>query len=85
MKTFWLVSLLALATIYSVSVAASAQTVDETNNEADNTARIHYTRPDGAYKGWRLHVWEDTTQPTEWENGLEISGETSTASIGRSA
>ncbi len=43
--------------------------------EGDSAARIHYTRPDGVYEGWRLHVWEDTTQPTEWENGLEISGE----------
>ncbi len=67
MKTFWLVLLLALSTVLSSLTVTSAQT--------DNAARIHYTRPDGVYEGWRLHVWEDTTQPTEWENGLEISGE----------
>ncbi len=65
MKKFWLL-LLALC-ILSSALSATAQEGD--------TARIHYTRSDGVYDGWRLHVWEDTTQPTEWENGLEISGE----------
>jgi len=41
----------------------------------EGTARIHYTRPDGLYDGWRLHVWEDTTESVTWEEGLEITGE----------
>ena len=62
--------LLALLT-FSAFLIVSAQT----GGEPERTARVHYTRPDATYEGWRLHVWEDTTQPTEWENGLEISGE----------
>ena len=42
---------------------------------AENTARIHYTRSDGVYEGWKLHVWEDTTEEVTWENGLDITGE----------
>ncbi len=42
---------------------------------AENTARIHYTRPDGVYDGWKLHVWEDTTETVTWENGLDVTGE----------
>ena len=40
-----------------------------------NTARVHYTRPDGVYEGWKLHVWEDTTEEVTWEDGLDVSGE----------
>ena len=40
----------------------------------DDTARIHYQRPDGAYDGWVLHVWEDTTESVTWAQGLEQSG-----------
>ena len=43
-------------------------------NLPDNTARVHYQRPDGAYEGFKLHVWEDTTEEVTWENGLEPSG-----------
>ncbi len=41
---------------------------------SENVARIHYQRPDGAYEGFKLHVWEDTTEEVTWENGLEVSG-----------
>jgi pullulanase len=41
----------------------------------ENIARIHYQRPDGAYDGFNLHVWEDTTDEVTWESGLEIAGE----------
>ncbi len=37
-------------------------------------ARLHYARPDGAFEGWVLHVWEDTTAQVTWEQGLEPSG-----------
>jgi pullulanase len=40
-----------------------------------NTARIHYQRPDGNYEGFNLHVWEDTTEEVTWEDGLDITGE----------
>jgi pullulanase len=39
-----------------------------------NTARINYYRPDGKYEGWGLHVWEDTTKPTEWTAPLNQTG-----------
>lgn len=42
---------------------------------AEDTARIHYFRPDGAYQGFQLHVWEDTTEEVTWEDGLELSGQ----------
>ena len=41
----------------------------------DNTARIHYGRPDGIYEGFKLHVWEDTIESVTWEDGLDIAGE----------
>ncbi|MGL4610293.1 MAG: pullulanase-type alpha-1,6-glucosidase [Trueperaceae bacterium] len=41
----------------------------------DNVARIHYQRPDGAYEGFTLHVWEDTADEVSWDKGLEIAGE----------
>ncbi|CAM3561941.1 pullulanase-type alpha-1,6-glucosidase [Deinococcus frigens] len=41
-----------------------------------NTARINYYRPDGKYEGWGLHVWEDTTKPTEWTAPLNQAGKT---------
>ncbi|NNF69458.1 MAG: hypothetical protein HKN01_06770, partial [Acidimicrobiia bacterium] len=40
---------------------------------ADGFARVHYTRPDGEYGEFRLHLWEDTTESVTWENGLEIT------------
>lgn len=37
---------------------------------AEGTARVHYSRPDGVYDGWTLHVWEDTSESVTWEAGL---------------
>jgi pullulanase len=42
---------------------------------AEDVARVHYTRPDGDYDGWVLHVWEDTSADVTWDAGLRISGE----------
>ncbi|MFB9994373.1 pullulanase-type alpha-1,6-glucosidase [Deinococcus oregonensis] len=42
-----------------------------------NTARINYYRPDGKYEGWGLHIWEDTTKPTEWTAPLAQTGKNS--------
>ena len=33
--------------------------------------RLHYRRPDGDYEGWGLHVFGDTTMPTDWMAPLE--------------
>ena len=41
---------------------------------ADDTARVHYYRPDAAYDGWVLHLWEDTTESVTWDAGLPITG-----------
>ncbi len=41
---------------------------------AEGIARIHYARPDGAYEGWVLHVWEDTVETVTWTEGLPITG-----------
>ena len=40
----------------------------------EDTARIHYQRPDGAYDGWVLHVWEDPPESVTWAQGLEQTG-----------
>ncbi|MGW5054309.1 pullulanase-type alpha-1,6-glucosidase [Actinokineospora sp. NPDC004072] len=37
---------------------------------------VHYRRPAGDYDGWKLHVWGDVEQPTEWSGGLPFAGET---------
>ncbi|THF83941.1 pullulanase-type alpha-1,6-glucosidase [Deinococcus sp. KSM4-11] len=39
-----------------------------------NTARVHYQRPDGAYTGWGLHAWEDTTATVTWDKPLAQTG-----------
>ena len=43
---------------------------------ATNTARIHYHRPDGTYRGWGLHTWMDAAAPTEWTSPLTPNGQT---------
>ena len=63
------VYLLALCALLSTSLNAAAQ-----GAESENTARIHYTRPDATYDGWQLYVWEDTTEEVTWEDSLEPSG-----------
>jgi pullulanase len=42
----------------------------------DGVARIHYHRPDGEYRGWTLHVWEDTIEDVVWGQGLPSAGTT---------
>lgn len=43
---------------------------------AEGTARIHYFRPDGAYEGFVLHVWEDAAEQVSWAEGLAQTGQT---------
>ncbi|WP_436840759.1 pullulanase-type alpha-1,6-glucosidase [Streptomyces virginiae] len=33
-------------------------------------AVLHYQRPDGAYDGWGLHVWNGAATPTDWSKPL---------------
>ena len=41
---------------------------------AQDTAVVHYHRPDGAYEGWGLHVWADAAQETAWADPLDPTG-----------
>ncbi|MBE2241085.1 MAG: alpha amylase N-terminal ig-like domain-containing protein, partial [Caldilineaceae bacterium] len=41
---------------------------------AQDTATIHYHRPDGAYEGWGLHVWGAAAQETSWAEPLAPTG-----------
>jgi pullulanase len=43
---------------------------------AEDSARIHYYRPDGNYEGFELHVWEDADETVSWQDGLDIAGQT---------
>ena len=42
---------------------------------AQDTATIHYFRPDGEYAGWGLHAWDDAAVTVEWGSPLEPAGE----------
>jgi glycosidase/fibronectin type 3 domain-containing protein len=41
---------------------------------AQETATIHYHRPDGEYDGWGLHVWGAAAQETLWTAPLAPTG-----------
>src|SRR5690554_5858516 len=62
-----------LALFLAWLLALSAAYAQDTALPPD-TARIHYQRSDGAYDGWVLHVWEDTTETVTWAQGLERTG-----------
>lgn len=40
-----------------------------------DAARVHYHRPDGDYRSWGLHLWEDTSEKVEWPSPLPPAGE----------
>lgn len=61
-------NLLSLLTLALVTSAAAQATLPA------GTVRVHYQRPDGAYAGWGLHVWEDTTAIVEWSKPLAQAG-----------
>ena len=42
----------------------------------EGMARVHYFRPDGAYEGFELHVWEDVDEDVTWADGLDQTGST---------
>ncbi|GGK62553.1 hypothetical protein Sme01_04530 [Sphaerisporangium melleum] len=49
-------------------------TVHPDRAAAENTAILHYHRPDGNYDGWGLHVWTGAAGPTEWATPLLPAG-----------
>lgn len=55
--------------VLGLAGAAGAQ-----SGPPEGSARVHYSRPDTAYEGWTLHVWEDTSESVSWEAGLEPAG-----------
>jgi hypothetical protein len=61
---------LILLTVLGLWSAANAQSAPP-----EGTARVHYNRPDGAFEGWTLHVWEDTSESVTWEAGLQPNGD----------
>ncbi|MCB9122943.1 MAG: pullulanase-type alpha-1,6-glucosidase [Caldilineaceae bacterium] len=42
---------------------------------AQDTATIHYFRPDGEYDGWGLHAWDGAAVTVEWGAPLEPTGQ----------
>ncbi len=65
-----LTALCAFLALLTLPLGAQAQQAPQ----PDDTARIHYQRPDGQYEGWVLHVWEDTTDEVTWADGLAQTG-----------
>ena len=68
----WRRRLAALAAV--VALAALAGAASAQDELPDGVARIHYQRPDAAYEGWELHVWEDTVESVTWADGLDVTG-----------
>jgi pullulanase len=60
--------------IWLVSGSERILTAPPIGPPAADTARIHYHRPDGAYDGWVLHLWEDTVERVSWDAGLPVTG-----------
>jgi pullulanase-type alpha-1,6-glucosidase len=47
-------------------VMSGVNAVHASRAAAQNSAVLHYHRPDGDYAGWGLHVWTGAATPTEW-------------------
>jgi pullulanase len=56
-------------------ISTLAYTTSFAQDLPENVARIHYQRPNGNYDGFKLHVWENTTDEVTWDKGLDITGE----------
>ncbi len=61
--------LLALTLVLSALLPAAPAAL------AQDTATIHYFRPDGDYTGWGLHAWDGAAVTVEWAKPLEPTGE----------
>lgn len=55
---------------------AAAQATEPGAIPAGNV-RINYSRPDGQYGGWGLHLWDGAKVPTEWTKPLAQTGKSS--------
>ncbi|WP_240506517.1 pullulanase-type alpha-1,6-glucosidase [Thermoactinospora rubra] len=55
-------------------VNSGSDVIHPTLAAAQNTAVLHYHRPDGDYDGWGLHVWAGAATPTEWNAPLMPAG-----------
>ena len=50
--------------------------VGEPGAESPEWLVVHYTRPDGDYEGWGLHVWGDVEHEPSWQDPLPFAGQT---------
>lgn len=55
-------------------VLSGGVTVHPTRAAAEKVAILHYHRADGAYDGWGLHYWGDTTGSVDWAHPLQPAG-----------
>lgn len=54
--------------------ATAAPRLPEIGARPEGSLRVHYLRPDGRYRGWGLHAWEDTILQVEWTSPLAPEG-----------
>ncbi len=64
----WIVRMTILLAVMALSCPASSL-------HAQDSAVIHYHRPDGAYTGWGLHVQGDAAIATDWNEPLPPTGD----------
>jgi Bacterial pullanase-associated domain len=57
--------LLVLGVLAATALLAPRPAVAEDFKAPDGKTAIHYSRPDGNYEGWKLHVWESFQKPDE--------------------
>ncbi len=65
---------LAAALFFAATVFSAAEDCGAAVSPPEGVARIHYHRPDAAYAGYGLHVWEHTTAATAWTSPLAPAG-----------
>ncbi|WP_137936047.1 pullulanase-associated domain-containing protein [Chitinivorax sp. B] len=64
-----------------VAVWSASASLTLAGEQPDDVVTIHYSRPDGAYEGWGLHVWrreggtpDMPLDGVDWHNPAKISG-----------
>ncbi len=65
---------LAVLVLFAATISFAAGECRAAAPPPEGVARIHYHRPDGAYTGWGLHVWEHTTASVTWPAPLAQTG-----------
>ena len=66
-KKLLLLGVLAATVLLSPRLAAA-----EDFKAPEGKVAIHYTRPDGAYEGWKLHVWESFQKKEEADDEYAV-------------